>query len=132
VNTVRAQKIALFVDDDREFVDMVSDIIQHPCFEIRARHAVDGFQAVGEIVMEEPDILFIDFAFREANAGEIVRKLRAMPKFAQLPIFFITGHPTQVPPFLRDLDFNGILVKGGALSSEIVDILNQQGLSSGD
>lgn len=130
MNTARAQKVALFIDDDREFVEMISDVIRHPHFEIHACYAADGYQAIGEIVIEQPDIVFMDFTFREANAGEIVRKLRSMPQFFHLPIYFITGQPTQVLPFLRDLDFEGVLVKGGTLSSEILNILNQQNPNS--
>jgi CheY-like chemotaxis protein len=126
MKTEKDQKIALIVDDDTEFLDMISDTLTHPRFEIRSSFARDGYEAVEQIVKAKPDILFIDFALPRANAGEILPKLKAVPELSGMPVYFITGYPTQeIFPFLRGLDFDGILVKGSTMASEILNILDQ-------
>ena len=122
----KSQKIALFVDDDMEFIGMISDIIQHPHFEVRTSYAADGYQAVDQVIKTKPDILFIDFNLPRANGGQILSILKSVKMLSDMRIYFLTAYAEkEILPFVEGLEFHGVLNKKENLDSEIIKILNE-------
>ena len=126
METEKDHKVAFFVDDDRDFIEMIPQIVRHPHFEIRSCCATNGYQVIDEVIRIKPDVLFIDFGLPRANGGQILPILRSVEALSDLRVYFVTGYSTQeVLPFVQGLEFHGILSKGASLRSEIIKILNE-------
>ena len=118
--------MAVFVDDDPDFLELIPKVIHHPSYEIRTRHALNGYRIIDEIIKIKPDVLFIDFYLPRANGGQILPILKSVQALAHLPVYFITGYSKEeLEPFLKDLDYDGVLLKSNSLSEEVLRILDQ-------
>jgi CheY-like chemotaxis protein len=120
------RKVAVFVDDDPDFLELIPEVIHHPSYEIRTRHALNGYRIIDEIIKIKPDVLFIDFYLPRANGSQIFPILKAVQALAHLPIYFITGHSEpEVLPFLKGLDYDGIIFKSDALKDAVMRVLDR-------
>ncbi len=123
-DTVGERKVAYFIDDDRDFLRAVTDLIEHPDFDIQTCYATSGYRIVDEIIKARPNIIFIDFNLPRANGGQIVSVLRTIDQFKALPVYFITGYSkSAVCEFLKNLAFEGVLDKGDRFVEETLRIL---------
>jgi CheY-like chemotaxis protein len=79
----------LFADDDpilREFA-VVNLTTEHATVET----AGDGAAALARIEAEAPDILLMDLEMPGMDGFEALRRLRAQPRFRDLPVIVVTG-----------------------------------------
>jgi len=126
--TTREQKVAFFIDDDPNFLALIPDVIQHPRFEIRTYCAVNGYRTIDEIIKVKPDVLFIDFYLPRANAGQILPVLKSVHALSNVPVYFLTGYSREeILPFVKGVEYNGVLIKSDSLPEEVLEILNQIG-----
>jgi len=124
--TMKERKIAFFIDDDSDFLELIPNTIQHPRFEVRTYHAPNGYRTIDEVIKTKPDILFLDFYLPRANGGQIVSILKSVKSLAHIPVYFITGFSkAEVLPLLKDVDCQGVLVKNQSLWAEVSKILDQ-------
>ncbi len=76
------------VDDQEDFLFLVARYLKAwyrvACFS-RAETAAEGIEALG------PDLVILDAHMPEVSGYEIRRRLRAQPRFAALPILFLSG-----------------------------------------
>ncbi len=122
------RKVAIFVDDDLDFLGLIPEMIQHPRYEIRTFRALNGYRIIDEIIKIRPDVLFIDFYLPRANGGQILPILKAVQGLAHLPVYFVTGYSEpEILPFLKDLDYDGIIFKSDALKEAVTRVLDQLG-----
>ena len=120
------RKVAVFVDDDSDFLELIPEIIQHPRYEIRTYRALNGYRIIDEIIKIKPDVLFIDFFLPRANAGQILPILRSIQTLARIPVYFVTGRPKEeIMPFLEDLDYDGIIFKSDAFKDAVLHVLDR-------
>ena len=120
------RKVAFFVDDDQDFLTILSHAIRHPLFDIRVYCATNGYQAIDEIIKVKPDVVFIDFNLPRANGGQVVPILKSINQFRNLPVYFVTGYPPDaVSSFLTHLEFAGLLQKNEHVAGDILQILDQ-------
>ncbi|MBI3999209.1 MAG: response regulator [Candidatus Omnitrophica bacterium] len=123
---MKERKTAFFIDDDSDFLDLIPTAIQHPRFEILTYRATNGYRTIDEVIKVKPDVLFIDFYLPRANGGQILPILKSVQALAHLPVYFITGYSKEeLEPFLKDLDYDGVLLKSNSLSEEVLRILDQ-------
>ena len=122
------RKIAFFVDDEADFLELLQKRIQHPSFEIQTYHAVNAYRIIDEVIKLKPDVLFIDFNLPRANGAQVVSILKSVPSLAELPVYFITGYSyskEKILPFLKEVKHQGVLLKDVSLKKEILRILDQ-------
>jgi len=125
MKTEKDHKVAFFVDDDRDFIEMIPHMVKHPHFEVRSYCAANGYQVIDEVIKTRPDVLFIDFGLPRANGAQLLPVLKSVRNLSGLRVYLVTGYAMdQILPFVQSLDLDGILFKGGNLSSEILNILN--------
>ena len=87
----------LIVEDDK-------NILKALCIRLHARGyeiatAQDAVSATVTAAREEPDLVLLDISLPAGNGFEVARKLREEPRFAELPLVFLTASRR---PGLRD------------------------------
>ena len=118
--------MAVFVDDDSDFLELIPEVIHHPRYEIRTFRTLNGYRIIDEIIKIKPDVLFLDFHLPRANGSQILPILKAVQPLAHLPIYFVTGYSEpEVLPFLKGLDYDGIIFKSDALKDAVFHVLDQ-------
>lgn len=119
-------KIAFFIDDDQDFLQLVNEGIQHPHFEIKTLHVDNGYHAIDEIIKTKPDVLFIDFYLPRVNGSQILPIIQHVRSLSDLPVYFVTGFPKdEILPFLKEGNYAGILTKSNSLRDEVLKVLEQ-------
>ena len=98
------QKI-LLVDDEKLFLDAVSDALLVEMPEIAVLKAYDGKSAWQVFQSENPDLVITDYKMPKWNGVELVREIRKTDK--STPVLLITGFERNVPSEI----FNDVLYK---------------------
>ena len=120
------RKIAIFIDDDSDFLELIPEVIQHPHYEIKTYRSTNGYHTIDEIIKIKPDVLFIDFYLPRANGGQILPILKSVQTLAHLPVYFVTGYSEpEILPFLKGLDYDGIIFKTDTLREAVLNILDR-------
>ena len=83
------QQNALLVDNDRRFLDDLSDILVMEGY--RVRTAIDGKEAISAIHRNPPDVLFTDLIIPKISGEQLIRYVRDNPDFAQMVIVVVSG-----------------------------------------
>lgn len=119
------RKIAFFVDDDKDFLDLIQEGIQHPHFQIKTLHVNNGYHAIDEIIKTGPDILFIDFYLPRINGSQILPVIQYVQSLSDLPVYFITGFSKDkvIPLINKASHYSGVLTKSDHLREDILKIL---------
>lgn len=79
----------LLVDDNRDAVDMVSELLSF--HQIENRVAYDGQSAIALLAQWRADIVFLDIQMPRMNGYETAIAMHALPGCAELPIIAWTG-----------------------------------------
>lgn len=121
---VRDKKIAYFIDDDLDFLRSVTDLVEHPNYDVETCYVLNGYKIVDDIIKKKPDILFIDFNLPRANGSQVISVLRSINEFKELPVYFMTGYSKEaVSSYMNHLHFEGILDKCDHFVEETLRIL---------
>jgi pilus assembly protein CpaE len=79
----------LVIDDDSEFLDMMSLLLK------RGEHqpilSADGQDGLAKAIEDPPDLAIVDVMMPDMTGYEVVRRLRADPATASLPIIILTA-----------------------------------------
>ncbi len=119
-------KIAFFIDDDEDFLELIHEVVQHPNFQIKTLHVDNGYHAIDEIIKIRPDVLFIDFYLPRANGSQILPIIKYVQALSDLPVYFITGFPKEeILPFIKESSCAGILSKNESLKEDVLKILEE-------
>lgn len=79
----------LAVDDDPEVLGTLGRVLQHENYDVML--ASSGAQALNLLEKRKPDIVILDIIMPEMDGITICRQLRRDPRFAALPILFLTA-----------------------------------------
>lgn len=80
---------ALIVDDSRAIRRIIRDMMHNLGYEVD--EAADGIEALRRLEeIELPDILLIDWNMPEMNGIELITAVRAVKKYADIPIMMVT------------------------------------------
>ncbi len=80
---------ALVVDDSRAIRRIIGDMLRKLDYEVHeAAHGIEALQRLTEIEM--PDVLLVDWNMPEMNGLELIKAVRANPKYSNLPIMMVT------------------------------------------
>ena len=80
----------LMIDDDPEFVDAISNLLDAKGYEVHT--AADGETGVEKALAENPDIILLDVMMTTKHEGfDVARKLHDDEKAKEIPIIMMTG-----------------------------------------
>jgi len=83
-------KKVLMIDDDPEFVDAISNLLDAKGYEVHT--ASNGKDGVAKAKAEDPDIILLDVMMTTKNEGfNVARELHEDQKLATTPIIIMTG-----------------------------------------
>ncbi len=94
-----AQKIIkiLIVDDKKEFLSMIVDLIRSVQKNLRIKTARSGKECLHVLKEFHPDLVFLDIGMDGMNGLVTLRFIKSLDKDARL--FFLSGHPVE---FIKD------------------------------
>lgn len=79
----------LAVDDDPEVLGTLGRVLEHENYDVTL--ASSGAQALNFLDKRKPDMVILDIIMPEMDGITICRQLRRDPRFAALPILFLTA-----------------------------------------
>ena len=84
-----AKKRVLVVDDEREFVDVVSEWLGTRGFDVL--RAFNGIEGLERVYSDKPDLVILDVAMPGMNGYDVCRKLKIDENFKNIPIVMLTA-----------------------------------------
>ena len=83
-------KKVLMIDDDPEFVDAISNLLDAKGYEVHT--ASNGKEGVAKAKAEDPDLILLDVMMTTKNEGfNVARELHEDDKLKETPIIIMTG-----------------------------------------
>lgn len=83
-----AKERLLVVDDERDFVDIVSERLGAKGFDIL--RAFDGREGFEKARTEKPDLIILDVVMPEMNGYDVCKSLKLDESFKHIPIIMLT------------------------------------------
>lgn len=81
----------LLVDDDHDFVRMLTRMLDSPVRRYRAITAYSGQEALASMRIRRPDLVLLDLMMPDMNGFEVVRRIRSNPAWQQIPVIVISA-----------------------------------------
>jgi CheY-like chemotaxis protein len=85
-------KKVLVVDDNLLNMELTIQVLEDD-YEVLS--AENGEEALRQVEMHEPDLVLMDLSMPVLDGWEAIRRLRAQPKTASLPIIALSAHAIQ-------------------------------------
>ena len=87
---VNLNNLKVMVVDDSNTIRRAADVLlkKTGCTVVTAE---DGFEALGKIVSEKPDIIFIDVMMPRLNGYETCSIIRSNPDFEKIPLVLLSS-----------------------------------------
>jgi signal transduction histidine kinase len=82
-------KRVLVVDNDRFYVEFLSDLLQQAGYEVAK--AYDGMEAMDALDREPPDLVILDIVMPKIDGDRLCQYIRATPRFRQIPVIILSG-----------------------------------------
>lgn len=119
-STSPSLKKVLIVEDEKVLADALQIRFQNEGFEVFI--AGNGEEALQMAVTEKPDVLLLDLVLPIMDGKTMLRQLRQMPQFANLPVIVLTNaggldNIKEMKTYYRVSDF---LIKASVSTDEIV------------
>ena len=90
VGASAADYAVLIVDDNRELLQLVRDVLEK-LGRFRVATAVDGVEGLERYFEMRPDCMVIDIMMPGLDGYQLVKALRGDPESAQTPLIFLTA-----------------------------------------
>ena len=85
-----SEKRILIVDDEPDVRNFLSVCAEDAGFIVET--AVDGEDAIAKVQSFCPDLMTLDMVMPKKSGYKVLKEIRAMEQFAQLPVIVITAH----------------------------------------
>ncbi|MGZ5385569.1 MAG: response regulator, partial [Acidimicrobiia bacterium] len=124
----RRHRVALVVDDDREAVELATDVLRGRGFEVL--QALGGREGMSLAIRHSPALIILDLNMPGVSGFTVAQQLRAHPRTRQTPILVSTAMDLtgqQRDELMRDVQT--IVAKGG--TEAILEALERLGLIPG-
>lgn len=79
----------LIVDDARENVRVLASILKD---EAAVTFSLGGEDALAKATANPPDLILLDIEMPDMNGHEVIKRLKANPETAPIPVIFVTSH----------------------------------------
>jgi CheY-like chemotaxis protein len=83
------QPLVLVVDDSEFERKLIGKLLDETFYELA--FATSGIEALGMLRQNRPDLILMDLDMPVHNGLDILRKLKASPQFADIPVMMVTG-----------------------------------------
>jgi DNA-binding response OmpR family regulator len=115
-------KTILIVDDDPDWVRMVSIRLQRNGYQVEA--AFDAVRAVSQTINSEPDLILLDIMLPAGSGIEVLKNLRANANTFNIPVIALTAlSDEQTIKAAVELGISGYFVK----PTDMVNLLEKIG-----
>ena len=85
-----ARKRILMVDDDKDYLDLTRNVLEHEGYEVLT--ALDGASGLAMAKTAHPHLLLLDVMMNSSTEGfGISRELRRVRELKDLPVIILTG-----------------------------------------
>jgi excisionase family DNA binding protein len=91
----------LIVDDDRDVIDLVIDVLTDDPRAFKLEAATDGFEALVKVGFFRPSLLILDVSMPGMDGVEVCRRLKTQPETRAIRVLGITGHPEKVSALMK-------------------------------
>ncbi|MFP3895616.1 MAG: response regulator, partial [Anaerolineales bacterium] len=81
----------LVVDDDKDFVRLLTRLLDDPVRRYQVQGAYTGQEALELMGRWQPDLLLLDLALPDIQGAEIMQKLERDPDLCDIPIVVVSG-----------------------------------------
>ncbi|MDR1490540.1 MAG: response regulator [Desulfovibrio sp.] len=85
-----SEKTLLIVDDEPDVRSFLSACAEDAGFKVVT--AVDGEDAIAKVQTVNPDLMTLDMVMPKKSGYKVLKELRAMERYAELPVIVITAH----------------------------------------
>jgi CheY-like chemotaxis protein len=104
------RKTIVFVDNDRFFLDAMTDALQEKGFAVRTAH--DGLEALSVIREVLPDYILLDIVLPKVDGGRVCAAVRQDDRLQHIPIVAFSGLSPQDYHLFPDLKADAYVAKG--------------------
>ena len=115
-----SKKNILIVDDDKTFVDVVSQILVENDFDVIQTYS--GFDAFKALEKKEVDLILLDIVMPDFDGLEFCRVAKKMKP--NIPVIIVTGQESQVVQSSRKFGADEIIYKPFKMSVLLDNIKN--------
>jgi CheY-like chemotaxis protein len=81
----------LIVDDNRDFVRLLRQMLVNPLRPYRIECAYSGEEALAKVRLSPPDLLLLDLGLPDLHGVHLVEMLRAHPVWRSIPIIIVSA-----------------------------------------
>ncbi len=85
----------LVVDDDRDFVRLMSRLLDNPLRQYQVYSAYTGREALDMAVRYKPDLVLLDIRLPDIDGLEVLTRLRNIPDLKDIPIVIVSAQDEQ-------------------------------------
>jgi two-component system, OmpR family, response regulator len=99
----------LYIEDETDLQWLVKHILESAgAFEVLlCSSGAEALRSIGEFA---PDLVLLDVMLPGMDGFSILRELRALPEYADLPVVFLTARPQEDDEYLRS-GVQGLITK---------------------
>lgn len=95
---IENQRIALYIEDDPEMIDLVTTILNRQGFTVKGAHG--GQQGLDMVVTEKPDILLLDLMMPDVDGWEVYHQIKSNETTRDIPVIVITARSQTIDKVL--------------------------------
>jgi two-component system response regulator ArlR len=116
-------KTILIIDDNQDWVRMLSLRFQHEGFQVEV--ALDALQGVSQALNLKPDLVLLDIMMPAGSGINILSNIRKNTKTFNLPVIVVTGKDSdEVKNMAEKLGISGYFLKP-ILATDILQKINE-------
>ncbi|MGE5849643.1 MAG: response regulator, partial [Candidatus Methylomirabilota bacterium] len=103
-------KRALVVDNDRFYVEFLSNLLGRAGFEVA--RAYDGMEAKEVLDREPPDLVVLDIVMPKIDGDRLCQYIKATPHLRQIPVVILSGTLAEDKDKVMAIGADAYVVKG--------------------
>lgn len=81
----------LLIDDDRDFVRLMSRMLDNPLRRYQVLRAHNGQEGMALFRHHQPDLILLDLSLPDINGVEVLQKIRSTPMGQHMPIIIVSA-----------------------------------------
>jgi len=103
-------KRALVVDNDRLYVEFLSEILGQEGYEVAK--AYDGMEAMEFLDREPPDLVFLDIVMPKIDGDRVCKYIKGTPRLRQIPVVILSGTLVEDQEKMLSIGADAYVAKG--------------------